>query len=379
MAILASTVRFNDLPPAIARRFDAATFDARIREIAKDTERRERDGEFEHLIYYALQSRRFTSLPRIEPAQSAREFAETHAVPGAVRTRFGAFLKGLASGDRDPRMRYFAGLLPAGQRTPAFLDGEYSRVMRFLYDKEFLKREHVYETRGHSTDTQVEANYALWNGLSVLHALAPQAMIRRVLIVGPGMDFAPRTGLDDAHPPQSFQPYAVADALLALGMAKRIELAIGCGDINDRVVDFIESFPATRRLELYSGPGDPAYDRYFRELGRAIGKRSGSTLVVDAEVARSIHAAKLNVLTSRWDGRYDLAIATNVLVYFNSEELALAHANIAAMLRPGGYFLHNEVRPEIDAIAADAGLEALQARTVRITDLFDAFAIYRKR
>jgi chemotaxis methyl-accepting protein methylase len=100
---------------------------------------------------------------------------------------------------------------------------------------------------------------------------------------------------------------------------------------------------------------------------------------VNVDVARAVRAERLNVLTSRWEAQYDLAIATNVLVYFNRRELSLALANISSMIRPGGYFLHNDGRPEIDVLAAASGLEALQARTVRVnTQMFDAFAIYRK-
>jgi hypothetical protein len=44
-----------------------------------ETATRVRDGEFEHLIHYLLQSRRFTTLPPIEPALSAREYVEALA------------------------------------------------------------------------------------------------------------------------------------------------------------------------------------------------------------------------------------------------------------------------------------------------------------
>src|SRR3954468_11693760 len=85
------TVQYRDLPPVMARRFEAVDFDARIQAIERDTARREREGELDHLIYYALQSQHFTALPRIEPALSARELVEGGAVPAAVRTRFAAF------------------------------------------------------------------------------------------------------------------------------------------------------------------------------------------------------------------------------------------------------------------------------------------------
>jgi len=77
-------------------------------------------------------------------------------------------------------------------------------------------------------------------------------------------------------------------------------------------------------------------------------------------------------------------VATNVLVYFDSDELGLALANIAAMLSSGKYFLHNEARGELDELSDAAGFEPVQARTLRVTNgrqapLFDTFAIYRKR
>ncbi len=384
------TIRYADLPPGIARRFDAATFDAHIQDLERNTALREREGEFDHLVYYLLQSQRFTSLPRIEPAVSARELGESAAVPPAVAARTQAFLRAIARPGADPRLRYFARLLNAQERTIGFLEGQYRRAMRFLYDKEVLGRAHVYETRGHSTDTQVEANYAVWSALSVLRQVAPGTRIRRVLIIGPGMDFAPRTALFDSAEPQSFQPYAVADALIALGLANGDALTIDCADINQRVITFLNDFPrGPRRLELYSGPGDAGYARYFNELGASIGGLTphaafAKTLTVRAGVARDITALKMNILTERVPQAYDLAIATNVLVYFNAGELALALANTSAMLVPGGYFLHNELRPELDELSAAAGLEPVQARTIRITEgrsapLFDAFALYRKQ
>jgi chemotaxis methyl-accepting protein methylase len=40
--------------------------------------------------------------------------------------------------------------------------------------------------------------------------------------------------------------------------------------------------------------------------------------------------------------RFDLIVATNVLVYYGVFEQSLAAANIASMLRPGGWFLCND-------------------------------------
>ena len=47
------------------------------------------------------------------------------------------------------------------------------------------------------------------------------------------------------------------------------------------------------------------------------------------------------VLERLTDARFDLIIATNILVYYDAFEQSLALANVAAMLRPGGFFLTN--------------------------------------
>ena len=49
------------------------------------------------------------------------------------------------------------------------------------------------------------------------------------------------------------------------------------------------------------------------------------------------------------DERFDLVLATNVLVYYNVFEQNLALANIASMLRPGGLLLSNT--PVVPAVA----------------------------
>ena len=77
----------------------------------------------------------------------------------------------------------------------------------------------MYQTRGHSSDTEIEAGYAVYAALATLKQLDPAKTIARVLIVGPGLDLAPRTALLEAADPQSYQPFAVVDALRALGVA----------------------------------------------------------------------------------------------------------------------------------------------------------------
>ena len=60
----------------------------------------------------------------------------------------------------------------------------------------------------------------------------------------------------------------------------------------------------------------------------------------------------LNVVLERLaplagDERFDIIIATNILVYYGVFEQSLALANIASMLRPGGFLLSNNVLVEL--------------------------------
>jgi hypothetical protein len=169
------------------------------------------------------------------------------------------------------------------------LRAEYVRAMGFLYEKEFVAARAaderaataaLYQTRAHSTDTQIEAGYAVSVALATLKALDPASRITRVLIIGPGLDLAPRTGLLESAPPQSYQPFAVADALIALGLSARADLRIDLADINPLVIHHFATVAATRqpvRLDVVSGlPDDERtrlsedYRAYVRQWGRAI-------------------------------------------------------------------------------------------------------------
>lgn len=352
---------------------DTGNFADHIAGIERKTAEREREGENDHLIFYVLQSKEFTKSARLEPALCAKQYVESGTIPRTVQTR----MKQFAATTLDTgRLTYFRSLLPRDNPL-AYLRSEYARAMQSLYAKEFAAKPRYYQSRGHSTDTRITANYALWTALSVLKASQPGLKFQRVLIVGPGMDIAPRTGLVDRYPPQSHQPYAVAQILrdLSLSETPRIE----CVDINDRVIQFIRNFAhqSGLRLDFQVSPGDPEYENWERNLMSKLAP-------VPREIAEAVSAEKLNIITQRLNSKYDLVVATNVLLYFDDTELLLAISNIESMLRAGGYFIHNELRGAIDLDMAAVGLAPVQARTVKIGEgtkapLYDAFAIYRKK
>lgn len=410
----ARTVGWDDLPPAVQARLQgsghsASTFPGFVSSLVREAESRVREGDFDHLVFYVLQATHFTKLPPIEPALSAKAFASDGSVAPAARARMTAFLRAIASPDPDPRVSYFRALLggvPAGERL-SVLEREYARAMKFLYEKEFAARSRsveLYQTRGLSTDTAIEAGYAVHAGLGVLKGLDASRKIRRVLIVGPGIDLAPRTGMLEVGPPASYQPWAVIDALVSLGLSRLDELEVVCGDINPRVVDHLRaSMKSGPVLRLVSGIGEsaavtfvPGYRDYFASLGGAVGSvRAGprvprghlsKTVAVSAAAAAALRAEALNVVTERLTGEpFDLVIATNILPYFDDTRLALALSNIAAMLLPGGVFLHNDTRPDVQAAAGPAGLASEQARQVIIANvrgappLADTIVLHRRR
>lgn len=434
-------IEYSDLPPPVRARLadrgiDEARFAEYLRHIDADTARRLEEGDRDELIYYALQSQRFTRLPRIEPALSARAFVEhlpdterqrlladssylpAAGLPAREKTRIQLLLHAIDSSPRDARLIAFRDVAGGVRHRVTSADAfylDYVRVVRFLYRKEFVAAAdprassaattHLYEDRPHSSDTRVDAGFAVYTGLASLRALDPLLRLPRVLIVGPGLDFAPRTDLVDSVEPQSYQPFAVADALLSLSLASLADLHVQAIDINARVVRWLETLsPSGVTLHLFTALGADRgatlrddYRAYLGTLGRSIGTdlRAPRGLAADpyyvrsiavrADVVRDIGATRLNLLTERMTtSGFDLIVATNVLTYFADQELDLALANLHAMLRPGGYLLHNESRDGLSEQTAAIGLPPLHMRTVVIggssdRPLYDAIWIHQRR
>ncbi len=386
-----------------AKGVTAGSFNAYVDRIRQEDARRVREGDLDHLIFYALQSTHFTKLPAIEPALSAKALIESGTVPSDVRPRMTDLLRAIDSSSHDPRLTYFRELVQSAFPDPkareAALLGEYRRTMKFVYDKEFIAQRagpeavaDLYRARGLSTDTAVEASYVVYNGLGIVKSLNPDRQIHRVLIVGPGLDLAPRTSLLENGPPESYQPWAVIDALLSLGLSRLGDLVVVGADINPRVVGHLARAHANPpTLTLVSGIAASStvhvtdeYRDYFAQLGRAIGDGSllrppsapahlSKVVRVRPEVTQSLSADELDIVTARLPvAPFDLIIATNILPYFDDTQLMLAISNVAGMLAPDGVFLHNEPRPALGEITEAVGLRFEQLRRVTIASVAGA-------
>ena len=298
-----------------ARGIGEAAFPAYLDRLRQTHAARVREGDLDHLIFYLLQSQAFTTLPAIEPALSAKALVEgfevkereaflrtgaasVARVPEGVRARIGALLRALGAPSRDERILYFGELVQA--TFPQAGGSRHRPVARVpagdaLRLSEGVRRPAVgstpaeaiaelYRSRGLSTDTAVEAGYVVSIGLGIVKGLAPEQRIRKVLIVGPGLDLAPRTGLLEVGPPQSYQPWAVMDALVANDLSRLDDLEVVAADINPRVVAHIRRARATPpTLNLVSEIGDSDtvelstdFRNYFAALGRSIGAQGTS-------------------------------------------------------------------------------------------------------
>ena len=87
--------------------------------------------------------------------------------------------------------------------------------------KEFVERSRLFRARGLSLDTSLIPNYSVEQVLTAMKArgLLKPGSVRRVAIVGPGLDFADKDVGFDVYPQQTLQPFAVLDSLRRLGLA----------------------------------------------------------------------------------------------------------------------------------------------------------------
>jgi len=237
----------------------------------------------------------------------------------------------------------------------------------------------VYRDRGLSSDTSLRIDFALDQALAALRERGEltRRAVQRVAVVGPGLDFVDKAQGYDLYAIQTIQPFAVADSLLRLGVAERP--AVAALDISPRVVAHLEGAQQrARRGEPYrlnlvlerDGPGlrlDPTLVEYWRRAGSHTGEEIATEIPVEQAVqlrARAVAvrpnivldmtATHLNIVFERLDtgAALDLVVATNVLVYYEPCEQALAVSNMASMLRAGGLLLTNQPVP----VPASAGL-----------------------
>lgn len=281
------------------------------------------NGSAEHVAYFLLQSRAFTDAPALDPMREARIYLRSlkpdrwdaflAGEPGGaplnepIRRRAEAFWQAEARNERHRLLRAMAATL--GWRSEQILE----TAFRFLLQRsEEDDADALYQRRGLSADPFPATMRAVERGL-----MKTGGGRDAVLLAGPGAELGSRFGVDDARPVQSTQP----GALLALNGRKPARF--DCVDIRQEVVDSLAGGPCkAARLDI-----------------------AGEALPVES---------------------YDLAVATNLLVYLNEEELGVAMGNLGRALRPGGCLVHNDSRFAARLFGEAAGMPVIYFESVTL-------------
>jgi hypothetical protein len=234
-----------------------------------------------------------------------------------------------------------------------------------------------FKDRDISTDSNLYPDYTIELHLRKMmeQGLLKPGSVHRVAIVGPGLDFVNKNFGSDFYPPQTTQPFALIDSLARLGLADPASVDVYTFDISARVNRHIERARKTAAagkpytiqllctpLEQWEAAYRAGFLDYWQKFGDRIGKPATRIAVPAAAaeiwnravtirpgVVMRITPVDMNVVYQTLplppQQQFDLVIGTNIFVYYGALEQALARANLATMIRPGGFLLTNEILP----------------------------------
>jgi hypothetical protein len=345
------------------------------------------EDSISNLILYGTS---FTPAPRIEDSADAMNSAA--GLSSAARVRVHALSLALDSPGANERTGFVRDFvahkqIPAAARERWLSDN----LVRFIreqrdYDARlnaarqstdpsavFTTRSSLYAKRGLSVDTSLLPNFAIDE---TLQALAAKGVLRpgsvhRIAIIGPGLDFSDKRDGYDFYPLQTIQPFAIMESVLRLHLGDRETVRVTTFDLNPAVNAHIAALTAKARSGqsyVVQLPRDNTADwnsaalDYWRSFGQMLGTSVKALPVPDgipsvvlravsirADLAARITPCDLDIVAQTLDlppeQRFDLVVATNILVYYNNFEQALAMANIAVMMKTGGIFLANNPLP----------------------------------
>jgi SAM-dependent methyltransferase len=350
-------------------------------------------GDEDSLVNLWLFGTSFTKLPPARPQQVAT-FGRGAALAQVIDERLDDLLAGLASPRGNARLASASEFLRSRDIDPATWSGR-ARARELLRElKERMVAEDsqytraleapnpgvdpvawmipyssLYRDRGLSSDTSILSSFAID---STLEALKSSGMlgtrpIRRVAVIGPGLDFINKADGHDFYREQTIQPFTLIDSLIRLGLARADELSVMTFDVSAKVNQHLAGARARARdgyivhLPLAdSQQWSKALVEYWERAGRRIGEEIRPARAPDSvghvkvravrirpEVVLSVMPHDVNIIVERLEPgageeRFDLVVATNVFVYYDRFEQALALMNIGRMLRPGGSLLSNQ-------------------------------------
>jgi hypothetical protein len=331
----------------------------------------------------------FTKLPRLSGSEDALD--EHCSISGSARARIHALVVALDRAARNERVEFIREFLNKQMIPPAVFDDYLAgNLVRFAQEQRAYQRTldeaskssdanevmsvrgSLYKERGLSADTSLLPNFAVEETLRSMTnkgVLKPRS-IHRIAIVGPGLDFADKRDGYDFYSLQTIQPFAVLETAERLGLADG-SVDIVTFDLNAAVNAHVAQLSSRgRKGQQYTIqlPRDTRAEwsdsaiEYWKQFGTILGTPIKPLPVPDALPSlksravsiRSEYAARmtpidLNIVAQTIDASdgdgFDLVVATNILVYYDLFQQALAMSNIAQMMNVGGVFLANNALP----------------------------------
>jgi SAM-dependent methyltransferase len=380
----------------------AALWPAWVRQGDAATRARLARGDEDSLVNLLMFGTSFTKQPRIT-AQQIELIITTAADPAAAgsqldavtRARLDDLVAGAAHPGGSERLAYARQVLtadgfnpdtPGGQSlAKAHLLAELGRVLKEIDTNaraierarrapipgaEFAERSRLYRSRGLSSDTSLVPNFAVEESLKAMIAQKKvNGAINRVAVIGPGLDFADKQEGYDFYPVQTLQPFAIVDSLLRLGLADAAAVRVTTLDLSPRVNAHVAHLrgralrgePYIVQLPLDAGERWSAdVVRYWGAFGDRIGSPAAPAFFpantgglklravsVRPAVGLKVIPSDVNIVFQRLElpaeEKFDLIVATNVFVYYDDFQKALAMVNIEKMLKPGGILLSNNL------------------------------------
>jgi len=387
-------------------------------------------GDEESVVNFLLFGTTFTKLARATERDLAQLAGQPSGVPDLIVRRIEDFIAGIESPGTNERLRFARQIVERKGIDPATAAGKNEirryvneSLMRFSTEIATLSERRLndpsvelpekltrFRDRGLSSDTSIFADFAIQQGLEAIKVagLLGAGSVRRIAIVGPGLDFTDKHEGHDFYPQQTIQPFAVIDSLIRLGLVIPDQFRMTTFDLSPRINHHLEAARQRARadgayvLQLprnMDPPWTPSLVTYWERFGDKIGEEvkavavppsAGSVRVravrVRPAVVLSIIPQDVNIVLQRLeplaaDERFDLIVATNILLYYGVFEQSLALANVAKMLRPGGLFVTNNgiVELPITPIEWIGDMDVTYFRLPGIGDTIDRLFWYRRR
>ncbi len=387
----------RDHLPAALRNADEPKWAAWARQRDEAIRARLEQGDLDSMVNLLLYGTSFTQQPRIR-MESLTEASKS----GLLRARVDDLAAGLRRPGDNQRLQFLQRLVRRQGVDPEAADGLrqtgaflYKHLLRVLEERKtlaaravkaesaarpndpssLLDRASLFGDRGLSLDTGILPDFTIEQTLRDLkkRGVLREGRVARVAVIGPGLDFIDKNeeAAFDYYPEQTLQPFALYDSLARLELARAGGPSISVLDISSRVIEHLQN--ARERARKGAGyviqlprdvarPWPPDVIAYWNSMG----DRAGTAIApirppeifpdlptravrIRPEVVLSCEPVDLDIVLQSLDfaeaDRFDLMVATNVFVYYDAFEQALALRNAAAMLKPGGLLLTNDRLP----------------------------------